>query len=602
VYVGQLELKQFCLSFVEAGGTTATPCAPPRFGAQQLLTCASGPEVDRWDGSASIVLPTQAKPEVGVFAGTRNGAFSYAGAQVTGLGTSVPLAQGVYLDKVGLAICVSPPPMKLKGAAGIRFGPQFAGREAAYLDGTVEYVDSVPWRIRADGGMSLFGRGVGGGYFQYKSTNAIDFGFNASFDFASIFSTSARVDGWLEARSPARFNVDGYGRICLVRVACTNGETTVSSVGAAGCFNFISFTYYVLVKNDDWHWYKPWRVHWESRSVRVTVGGGYTWSTGSAQAMGSSCHLDSYRAARSARIAQSGVVTVDIPDEPAVALRLHGSTAPPEVELIGPDGRRIVSPSADGEIKRGSHVFVEDDRSRTSSVVIAKPAPGTWRIRPLAGSSAVARVEQAETREPATIVGDVVRRGRRHVLGYAYEAHDDHLVTFVERGAHTHKRLGPARVTPCPTEGNGPSDRQRPSCGRLRFRPAEGPGGLRRIYAIVHEDGHSFDEELVASYVAPGDPRPRRAPDLRVRRRGTTLVVRWSDARHVDHWNVRVSLSDGQRLVHVHRGESERELVRNVSPRTRARVVVVGLRDHDHAEGRRLSATLRPRQSLARAD
>ena len=600
VYMGQLELKQFCISYVGSNSSAASPCSPPRFGGQQLLTCEGGSNVDRWDGSASIVLPTKSKPEVGLYAGAKNGAFSYAGAQVTGLGNSVPLAEGVYVDKFGLAICLNPPPLKLKGAAGIRFGPQFSGREAAYLDASIQYTDSNPWMIRADGNMSVFGRGVGGGYFIYKSTNAIDFGFNASFNFLSILSTSANVNGWIETRSPARFNVDGNGRICLASVACTSGEVTTSTVGAAGCFTLLSFTYYVLVKDSNWHWYAPWRVHFERRSVQLRAGGGYTWSSSRLDTMGNSCHLDSFRAVRGARAAQNGVTTVEIPEEPAVVLRLTGRTAAPEVELIGPDGRRIVSPEADAHIQKGSHAFVEDDRTKTSSVVIGKPAPGTWRIRVLPGSSDVVRVEQAETREPATIVGEVARHKKRHVLGYAYEAHEDHPVTFVERGRHTHKALGAAKGKPCRGEPNGPSDRQRPLCGRIRFNPAPGPGGKRRIYAIIHEDGHPFDEELVDTYRAPGDPRPRHTRRVSLVRKGRTVKVAWADARHADHWNVRVSLSDGRRLVHVHRGESEREIVRDVGRRTRVRVTVVGLRNHDHAEGRPMRARLRAGQRRSR--
>jgi hypothetical protein len=78
------------------------------------------------------------------------------------------------------------------------------------------------------------------------------------------------------------------------------------------------------------------------------------------------------------------------------------------------------------------------------------------------------------------------------------------------------------------------------------------------------------------------------------------VVVRWGDTRHADHWNVRVFLGDGRRQVHVHRGESERQIVRDVSRDTRVRVLVMGLRDHDHAEGRPLTATLRPGQLATR--
>jgi hypothetical protein len=106
-YIGSLQAKNLCLSYVGAGSSTE-PCSPPAFGAQPLLECQNPGQVSRWDGSAEIVIPTADRPAVGVYAGIQNGMFSYAGGQVTHLGNSVPLATGVYLDNVALAVCVTP--------------------------------------------------------------------------------------------------------------------------------------------------------------------------------------------------------------------------------------------------------------------------------------------------------------------------------------------------------------------------------------------------------------------------------------------------------------------------------------------------------------
>src|SRR5262249_23625979 len=107
-YIGSLEVKNLCLSYVSAGSTLA-PCNPPKFGAEPFLDCPSEGNADRWDGTAEIVIPTKDRPEVGVWAGIRNGSFSYAGGQVTHLGNAAPIATGVYLDSVALAVCVNPP-------------------------------------------------------------------------------------------------------------------------------------------------------------------------------------------------------------------------------------------------------------------------------------------------------------------------------------------------------------------------------------------------------------------------------------------------------------------------------------------------------------
>ena len=300
-YIGQIAIKDLCLSYTAAGSTTTDPCSPPAFGAQPLISCEAGTDVSRWDGAAVITLPTESSTEVGVFAGVSGDQFSYAGAQVTNLGEAVPLATGVYLDRVGLAICIQPPPMKFTGAAAIRFGPDFGGQKALLLDGQVEYVDSRPWVISAKGGVSVFGYQVADGYFTYKSSGSIDFGFHAGFDFG-IASVSAGVDGWIETQEPVRFNVDGYGSVCVVVVACIRGEITVSTVGIAGCLTLLEGDIWELHEDADFVWYAPWRVHWELRHWRLRAGLGYRWG-GSVDVMGDSCDVGPYRAVRSAAAA-----------------------------------------------------------------------------------------------------------------------------------------------------------------------------------------------------------------------------------------------------------------------------------------------------------
>ena len=115
-YLGSLAIKNLCLSYTAAGSSTSA-CKPPENSAAPT-ECASGNDEARWDGTAELTIPTANRPTLNLFAGVRGGAFSYAGAQVQGLGESVPLASGVFLDKFGLGLCVEPPPFTLKGTAG----------------------------------------------------------------------------------------------------------------------------------------------------------------------------------------------------------------------------------------------------------------------------------------------------------------------------------------------------------------------------------------------------------------------------------------------------------------------------------------------------
>ena len=595
-YIGQVGIKNLCLSYTAAGTTTTTPCSPPAFGAQPLITCATGTEdVSRWDGSAVIVLPTASATEVGVFAGVRGDAFSYAGAQVTGLGEAVPLATGVYLDRVGLAICVTPPPLRFTGAAGVRFGPEFAGQRAALLDAQLEYVDSRPWVISARGGLSLFGRQVAGGYLTYKSSGSVDFGFNAGFDF-TVASVSAAVDGWLETRQPVRFNVDGRGSVCLASVACAEGVITVSTVGLAGCFTLLEFSEPFLVFDSDWSPLFFWRVHWERRTSRVSAGMGYAWSPAKLDVMGNSCDVGPYRAVRlAARAAQDGR-RLRLPREALVALRVEGTTAPPKLVITGPDGRRIVSPSEAGDIVEGSHVIVEEPAERATHVLIVEPRAGTWTLETQPGSSPIADVRRADADAPATVVGGVGGRGSSRVLGYAY-AVDGQEITFVERSNDRSeaKVLGRAEGKPCRGHKDGPEDRGRPLCGRLRFTPAEGAAGTRRIYAIVTNDGITVDERLLTTYRTAGDPRPPRPRNLRLRRRGSTVIVTWRGPAELRQDDVRVVLGSGEEDLRIHEGVRNRVVLDGIGRRVRVRVTVIA-RDARLRPSRPARASLRPRQ------
>jgi hypothetical protein len=636
-YIGQVLLKDVCLSYV-AAGSTAKPCAPPKFGATQILTCENK-GAERWDGSALITLPTADKPEVGVFAGTANGQFAYAGAQVSHLGSSAQLAPGVYLDKVGIAICLNPPPLKIKGAVGIRFGPEFNGSPAAYLDGSVQYTDSRPWVLEADGALKLFGKDAAKGYFTYRSDGAIDFGFDVSWSFYGLLDVSAGVQGWyqppgtythlaLNLRNPedaarlhrfllcalpiallcpegrqaalagyeaiprevvyehvrtAKFDVFGHGRVCAAGVLCVGGEVAASSVGVAGCVEFTVFGHPEVDKHGrTW----PWEWEWRWVEDKIRAGAGYRWgSGGNVDVMGSSCDVGAYRATKSAVISASGARRVRLGPAPAVALRVTGAGGAPKIAITGPGGRRILADQA-GRLRHDDYYYVEDAADDTTSVLISDPAPGTWTIQPLAGSPRVLAVSQAPVEAEPTAVGNVIGHGSDRALAYAVESGPHQRITFWERGADYEQELGPASGRPClqgrPILGTPPPSgfRGRPQarCGVIAFAPAPGPAGERRIVAVVSDHGEPVRELAVASYRTPGEPLPARPRKLRIARRGSTATITWGRSRGAYDYDVDVYLSDGARLLDV-AGSHERRVVLHDVPRNLGmRVVVAGVR------------------------
>lgn len=134
-YIGALQVKDLCLSYL-APGSTAEACALPSSVGKDF-SCNTLAEGEPWTGSAEIVLPTTYRPSVAVWAGVSNRRFSYAGGAVSNLGNSVPLAQGIFLSSARLAVCVNPAPLKFRGSGGINIGvtPPAPAKPPVTLDG-----------------------------------------------------------------------------------------------------------------------------------------------------------------------------------------------------------------------------------------------------------------------------------------------------------------------------------------------------------------------------------------------------------------------------------------------------------------------------------
>lgn len=594
-YIGALQVKHLCLSFVAAGSATS-PCSPPLHGAEPLLTCESPGNVDRWDGSAEIVLPTADKPEIGVWAGVQNGLFSYAGGQATHLGTSLPIASGIYLDNVGLAICVTPPPIKFKGAMGITIGPHVGGSAPVGINGSIEYVDSRPWLLEARGGVELFGYHVADGFISYRSDNTIDFGFNAKLDF-KVASVEASLGGWIEARNPFRFNVDGSGRVCVLSVACLGGEVTASTDGLAACITVLEGDIWEYVKDPDWEWWALWRAHWELRHWRLRAGAGVHWADGNVQLMGDSCDVSPFRAMKSPQTAAAGVFTVSVaPGATALTLQAQGRDAAPGVNLIGPNGQRFDSPKKAAVIVPGHDEFAKDPLNKATDVMIAHPAAGTWRVVAEHGS-AITALRRATVEATPHVDAGVGGGGEHRILGYDYQPQPLHTTRFVEDGPKYEQELGVAEGEPCRLVKHIHPDP--PLCGHIDFTPAPGPAGKRDIYAITTMNGEVTDKRLVATYDAPPEPEPSEVPKLVVDRvpDGITVGFKPSEAptqvAEPMDYNVDVNLTNGRKLLDVLRRSDHKVTIHDIPATVQARVTVAAMRKDD-TQGRMREVTLAP--------
>ena len=540
-FIGQTEVKSLCLSYTGVGSLT-NPCMPPAFGAMPLLMCASGTDQARWDGSAVITLPTTARPQLGLFAGIKGGAFSYGGAQVTNLGNSITIATGVFLDKFGLGVCLNPAPLKIKGAAGIRFGPVVAGKSAAYLDASLEYVDSRPWVLTATGNLALFDQNVANGYLKVQSSGAVDFGFDASLNFVGgLLVVNGKVAGWYQPAGN-KFDVFGSASVCVAKIVCTGGEAAVSSVGVAGCADLLTLGY------PEPYWLG---VRWVT--VKVRAGGGYKWATKKVDVMGTSCGTGSYRAHKSADTAAGGSRTITLRASPATVLRMVGRAAPPKVQLVRPNGR-VIRLDATGAFQAGNYLYAEDVADNSTEITLAKPAPGTWRIQVLPDSTPLVSVSDAIVEPPASAAGSVTGLGTTRTLHYIFEHQPNQKIEFVERGTTYERVIGTAAGGKCSVgipatpKGDMPANPTL-TCGTIAFHPAPGPAGRRDIVGVVTNLDEATREIHVASYTAPPTPKLAAPAHVTIARNGTAVTVSWGPVPGTKTYDVAIALNDGEQVV-----------------------------------------------------
>src|SRR5207247_9800125 len=113
--------------------------------------------------------------------------------------------------------------------------------------------------------------------------------------------------------------------------------------------------------------------------------------------------------------------------------------------------------------------------------------------------------------------------------------------------------------------------------GAARCQLAAGPAGRRKILARVQQNGAPRTTLTAGSYRAPGPLKPHRPRALRVRRRGTRLVIRWRPRPAKFRSLVYIALGDGRRFARVVAPGRRSFTLKRVPRRVGARVKVLGL-------------------------
>jgi|GEM_PF-3569861 len=551
VWVGSLKVASACFSYVPAGGQAVAPCAAPEIDGKPYVECATDATTDRFDGSAVIELPTASNTRLAAFGGLADGQVSKLGGIVDGLGTTLPIVPGVFLNRVGVGLCLSPPPFKLRGDVGVTaLGGELAvNGHVLYTDAT----DSSPWSVEVGGNVSFAGTQLGDATVGFNAWGDVSFDVNAAVQLGKVASISGNVNGWIEPRNKS-FTISGSVQGCIAGLPCAQASALVSNVGIAGCLDLGSYTIDVPSNAHEGRFgFGSIEFTTRKQTFHLQAGVGYKYG-GRVDLLGGSCDLSPYAAARSAsaaRAAAAGSFPARVRSgTKAVTLRLHGTNGPPKVVVHGPGGATITSPAAGTAVQeKGRYVLAENASDGTTSVLLVKPAAGTWTVTAAPGAASTpTRMDRADFQPPSVLLGQVRKAGGRRQVAVEYAVPAGASVRLVERGKGIGRTLVKAvRGTRCRGVGALPDGRT-VKCARVTFTPSNGPGGVRQIQAVVTRGGLPLTRKTVATFSVPRETRPSRPGALRARRVGKDVVVAFPKARGAARYTATAVLSDGRQL------------------------------------------------------
>lgn len=502
--------------------------------------------INLWEVNARVKLPAPASVDIEGGVGIRsNGTFAYGQAEAKwtngglALGGPVP----VFLERIKFRIEVDPPESECVPMVGVKPVPwfDFLGPRPANFPKTVDFgrptfamCGEVAFTAGPSVGGSAAARVTAGlGWATYADRPWVLRAFGdlelvevkvAEVDFA------VHGDGYIRATGKFRWGVDGIASIsgglslemlktkfnatarvdaCIELVDwCAGARAIISSRGIAACLE-------IDLGFGDW-----------------TPGVGYYWGKGFPRGYFDGCDIGDYRVAISRPKAAAAQFTgeartVDLgAGLPGTSLLIQGAGAPPKVTITGPDGKAITATPGAPKTLGDGFVLIEDARTSSTQVLIAKPAAGRWTITPQLGSAAITEVLAADGLAKPEISVKVQRPG---VLTYKAKPTAGQKVTIVERGGEAGGVVGVATG----------------DHGVLRWTPADGAGGKRQLVALVEQDGVLREELDLGAYQAPKAKRPGKVRGLKVGRGG----ARWRRLPGAAAYTVSATLPGGRTVV-----------------------------------------------------
>jgi hypothetical protein len=484
-----------------------------------------------WSGSVKATLNFAKKLTVGAGFGIKNGDFDKLSGSVGNINT--PIGTGIYLQSLGFGVSRTPV-LSISGSIGVSGGPSVAGKTAVSVDGTLKATLADPFVIEVSGSAKLGGKfQIGTAFLRYSSFGLFEFGGAADWSLGPL-SMNGSVNGWVAGLSA--FDVEGSLQGCLhidwLPDPCADAKALVSSIGIAGCVEAFGYG----------------------------VGAAATWS-GDFDAF-TGCDLAPWRpqkpTASGAAAGSLGAVTIPA-GLPLAAWQVKGRGGAPGVTLRGPHGRTITVNKAKPYIKRDGVVagLLEDG---TSFVVVKAPAAGTWRLAS-DGTFPVSGVRYARGLPKPRVHASVKTRGTRRTLSWTLTRQAGQKVSFVESGKDVHHLIKTTSAR----------------SGRITFTPASGSAGVRKVEALVQQNGRPRAKLAVASFRAASTLKPAKPKKLKLTRKGTRVTITWTAPRAGFRHAVHIVLPDGTETLRIVGAKQHATVLTGIAAATVVKVSVRGL-------------------------
>ncbi len=412
-------------------------------------------------------------------------------------------------------------------------------------------------------------------------------------EFEDVASLQGHVN--FEAKFP-KFNAYGAVKACLYIpwTMCAGAEGLLSSKGVAACLRIGGWK-----PGASWVYGEfPTPYVWgcEVDDVRVQIAGGsntyVTYLDGNGNPVGNTFSAAAaggresggggggvaHASADPARAVGSETFVVE-PGTPGVIVSGPGTDGLPHFVLEGPDGRIVdadpeTAPPEDPEtdfrdLSGADNVTVVDRERDITHAMVADPAPGTWTMRAIEGSSPILDPVIAVGDSAPTVTGTVRGTGQNRAVDVKIEERPGLTVSLYESGASGGQLLrtinadlprGQERVlstrrnssTPVRVGYTGKETFTRVS---KDFTPFPGLREQRTITAYITDDeGLPVDIVEVDTYTSPKARRPDRPSGLDLNRTPSGLRADWADVAGSDHYRVEVTLPDGREYLYFPTG------------------------------------------------